>query len=87
MPKFNSDEFIGWLQDKWGDRKCPLCGAQKWNVSDTVFELREFHQGDIIVGGAPIAPVIPVTCSNCGNTVLVNAILSKAIDPKRKEEE
>ena len=47
-----------------------------WNVSDKVFELREYHDGNMVIGGSPIVPVVPVTCDNCGNTVLVNSIIS-----------
>jgi len=40
----------------------------------------------MIIGGVPIVPVIPVTCSNCGNTVLVNALMTKAITPPTNKE-
>lgn len=86
MAKFNSDNFLTHLRNKWADRSCPLCGVGNWNVSDSVYELREFHEGNIVLGGGPIIPVVPVTCSNCGNTIMVNAILSGAVEkPKEKE--
>lgn len=86
MAKFKSEEFLKHLREKWKGRPCPLCGVGNWNVSDSVYELREFHDGNLVLGSGPILPVVPVTCSNCGNTVLVNALLSKAVEhPKRKE--
>ncbi len=56
-----------------------MCGKGPWNVQEKVFQLNEFHQGGFVVGG-PLIPVIPVSCENCGHTVLVNAIIAGALD-------
>jgi hypothetical protein len=61
-----------------------MCGTGNWNVSDSIFELREYNQGNLVVGGGPIIPIIPITCDNCGNTVFVNAILAGLIEQKSK---
>ncbi len=76
MTDFQPDRLIKHLKDKWQNRPCPLCGVGNWNVSEKVFEIREFNHGDMIIGAGPIIPLIPVTCSNCGNVVLVNAIIA-----------
>ena len=73
-----SKEIISFLKEKWGERACPMCGKGPWSVQDRVFQLTEFHQGNLVVGG-PLIPVIPVSCGNCGHTVLVNAIISGAM--------
>ena len=57
-----------------------MCNHGNWSVQDTVFELRPFHGGSMVIGSGPLVPVIPVTCNNCGNTVLLNAIITGAID-------
>jgi hypothetical protein len=85
MTKFDSARFIDYLKSKWEGRACPLCGVGNWNVSESIFELREFNKEAFVIGGAPIVPVIPVTCANCGNTVLVNAIISGALESDKKE--
>lgn len=75
MKKADSNEIINFLNTKWSGVSCPLCGGREWSVTDKFFELREFQDGNIIIGGnSAITPVIPVTCKNCGNTVLINAI-------------
>ena len=74
MAKINQDNLINILNDKWNGRGCPMCGVGSWIVSDKVFELREFNNGDLVVGGCPIIPIVTVTCSNCGNTVLINPL-------------
>jgi hypothetical protein len=80
MSELKSEKMINHLKHKWQGRKCPMCNGGTWNVSDRVYELREYHGGKLVVGGSPIVPVVPVTCDNCGNTVLVNAIVSEAVE-------
>ena len=43
----------------------------------------------MVVGG-PLIPLVPVTCNNCGYTIVVNAILAGALPgplplPEKKE--
>lgn len=78
MNKINGQELINYLNDKWHGARCPLCGEGNWSVTDKVFELREFNDGNFVLGGpnSAITPVIPVTCANCGNTVFINALVT-----------
>ncbi|NQT96572.1 MAG: hypothetical protein HQ562_02405 [Candidatus Marinimicrobia bacterium] len=85
MGNINPQQVIEHLQSKWGESKCPLCNSGKWSVSDNIYELRQYNKGKLVIGKIPIVPVIPITCDNCGNTILVNAIIVKAIDPSEKE--
>jgi len=82
MTKIDSQKVINHLRSKW-TQPCPMCQATDWNVQGVVFELREFHEGSMVIGG-PIIPVVPVTCGNCGNTILVNAILAGAVEHKEE---
>lgn len=75
MKKSSGQEIINFLNDKWRGAVCPLCKGREWNVSGEIFELREFNNGDLVIGGkSKIFPVIPVTCKNCGNTVFISAL-------------
>ena len=76
MAKYDGDELIQHLNTKWKNQPCPLCGTRQWNVQDKTFELREFHGGNLVLGSGPIIPIIPVICTNCGNTVLVNPLVA-----------
>lgn len=58
-----------------------MCGVSNWSVHDSTFQLTEFNQGSIVIGG-PVIPIIPVSCTNCGNTILVNAIIAGFIKPE-----
>lgn len=53
------------------------CSGENWILNDKIFELREFNEGNFVLGGqnSSIFPVIAVSCSKCGNTHFFNAIL------------
>jgi hypothetical protein len=79
MANIDLEKLIQHLEDKWEGRRCPLCGGGSWDVSDNLYELREFHEGGWGIGelpGVPVVPVVPVTCDNCGNTILVSSIVA-----------
>lgn len=83
--KVNIDKVIEHLNIKWGNSSCPMCGSNNWNVSDKVFKIHEFHDRTLITGSGSVFPVIPVSCNNCGNSVMVNAIMSGGIERQKKE--
>jgi len=62
------------LNQKWrGGKFCPVCGTNGWNVEPQLAELRFLSVGGFAIGG-PVIPLVVVTCNNCGNTILINAI-------------
>jgi hypothetical protein len=75
MAKFDGSKAIEHLRTKWAGRPCPMCGVNNWSVQDSTYQLLEFNQGTLVVGG-PVIPIVPVVCNNCGNTILVNAIIA-----------
>jgi len=84
MNNYDHDKFIEHLGHKWGKKVCPMCGANRWGVSDKAMELREFNQGNLVVGGS-IQPLIPVNCGNCGYTILVNGLIAGVIERGKEE--
>ena len=75
------------VQSKWKPPyTCSCCGANNWNITQEVYQLTTFAGGAMIVGG-PIVPLAPVTCNNCGNTILLNALIAGIVDPQPKKEE
>lgn len=81
--------LIDKLNQIWpAPRKCPVCQNQQWNISDTIFELREFQEGNLLIGGdSRIYPVITVTCMNCGNTLFLNALSLEIVKPPAPKEQ
>jgi hypothetical protein len=61
------DAAVEWLQGRWGEgTQCPYCGNPNWEVGTPV---------DIALrSGEALSPHFPVMCTNCGNTVFINAI-------------
>lgn len=73
-------KLLEYLEQKWGrDSRCPMCGHKSWTVHDTTFEIREFNEGNMVLGG-PVIPVVTIMCTNCGNTLFVNALQAGAVE-------
>ena len=81
------DQMIEHLRQTWGERSCLWCQGDDWSVGDDVFELRKYAGGGLMVGGAPVVPVVPVTCNKCGNTVLINAIVGSVMSSEGEKKE
>jgi hypothetical protein len=77
-----------WLEEHWGTEEgkgaCPMCGTNSWTLGDAA-ELRAYEEGVLHIGGR-VYPVMPVVCVNCGNTVLINAILAGVLQPDTEPE-
>ena len=60
---------------------CQLCGSNNWTFTDTVFQAPEFFN-DKVVFNSKTYPFITLTCTNCGNTFFINAIVAGVVDRK-----
>lgn len=59
---------IAWLSEQWGTHKpCPYCGNAEWTVG-------------LPIKWAGPAPVFTVTCNQCANTVLINAVAAGVLE-------
>lgn len=81
------EAVIKFLESKWKGSTCPLCKTGNWLIQNHVYELRRFFFGNLNLNEGPIVPVVTVSCNNCGNTILVNAITAGAIPPAPKQDE
>lgn len=66
---------------------CPICGGTQWIISDTIFEIREFNMGNMVIGGAnsAIIPMIPISCANCGYMRFLSAIKLGIINSQHEQ--
>lgn len=74
---------LDYLLKKWPNpRECPICHENSWVVG-AVYSLRRFTDGEPTNSDdrGRIFPVTPVTCVNCGYTMLFNSIVANAVDP------
>ena len=70
-PEFNAQLIVDHIQLRWKDIPCPMCKSNSWVVYDREYKLVEFNKKSSTNGKAMV-PVVPVSCKNCGNTLLVN---------------
>ncbi len=80
------EKFEKWLDLHWksGDG-CPVCKHNYWTINDSVFELREFNEGKLILKGSVI-PVVVLTCERCGYVFYFNAINAGLVAPSKKND-
>jgi translation initiation factor 2 beta subunit (eIF-2beta)/eIF-5 len=72
--------IIGQIQKVWKTNiKCPICQKIAKREIAGIMELRDYHEGNFIVGGG-VTPVVTVVCSECGSTQLFNAIKLGIVD-------
>ena len=74
--KVDHKKVNAWLDEHWkGDRACPVCGNNRWAVSDTVMEMRNFvRSGRLTPGDEMICPMVALFCDTCSHTMLFSAI-------------
>lgn len=76
--KVNQEKLKNYIK-KLHATQCPLCGEANWGFSDKIFQLMEFDLEAIKLDGS-VFPVLPLTCSNCGNTYFINVLQANLID-------
>jgi hypothetical protein len=69
------DRLLETLDAVWPDPKiCPLCRNTTWDTLDIVFELKSYAPEGEREEEQTVMPLVPLTCKNCGNTILINVI-------------
>ena len=54
---------------------CPVCGNHTWQVQDNYVLIPVPQEAGGTTPGGSGLPCIPILCSNCGNTLLLNLII------------
>ncbi|MBU1202712.1 hypothetical protein KKH39_01575 [Patescibacteria group bacterium] len=87
LNKEQQKKLLEKLQESWpAPKACSVCKHNEWDISDIIFELREFHGGNMVIGGkSNITPVVYATCRNCGNTLFFNALKLDLIEKNAEE--
>lgn len=66
------------LNSKWKNHKCRQCDANSWAIDGVVQLSLSNSPGALVIGGANL-PTAALTCRNCGNTLLVNLVISGVV--------
>jgi len=64
------DKFLAWLNSRWRNPSCTVCGENNWHIGERPLEMKE-SQG--VFQGEKVFNFVPVTCNNFGNTLLFNS--------------
>ena len=65
---------------------CSVCGTKQWSVNNLITEMREFQNGNFILGGdSAIMPFVSLTCEHCGHTIFINAIRAGVVSPNNSK--
>jgi len=80
-------EIINKLNEYWQNRPCEVCGNNKWELDNILFETREFHGPTTILGSGALKPFVTAMCANCGNTKFFNAIKLGVLDSTKPNQE
>ena len=46
-------ELSNKLKQKWAGRTCPMCQKGNWIIQENCFQLIEFNNGSLVMGGPP----------------------------------
>jgi hypothetical protein len=80
------EKLVAFVKAKWKPPiQCNCCKENNWDIAHEVFQIIQFTPGGIALGG-PIVPLAPVTCTNCGNTILINALVADIVEQPKTEE-
>ena len=75
------------FEENWKNKKCPFCEGKEWAFSDKIFEIREFQEGSLILGGdSSILPIIVFICEKCSHAVFLSAIKLGLLNNGNKNE-
>ena len=80
------NKVIEFFDKKWGEfKQCPVCKQSDWTVFERVYDVREYHEEGMVLGGGAI-PFVVTSCTNCGNTRFFNAIIVGVVKPQGQKE-
>ena len=52
---------------------CAICGNRKWATHGHFFEVRDYNDGNLVMGG-PVIPMAALECLSCGHVLFLNAL-------------
>lgn len=76
LSDLHRERFKRWIDERTTlIGKCPVCGNRHWTLLNHFVEVPIYRGGNMLVGGESY-PNVGLLCSNCGNTQLINAVVS-----------
>ena len=73
--KIESEKAQEWFNKNWqGSKLCPICENKQWQLVEEFVEIRNYNPNPD--GQAGVYPSALIVCVNCGNTLIINAIVA-----------
>jgi predicted nucleic-acid-binding Zn-ribbon protein len=88
----NRMKVIQWLDSHWKSptrtaKNCLICGVTKWSIPEDFTWMATVGVGGSLNLGGDYFAFVPITCTNCGNTLFFNARIMGLLPVKKREEE
>lgn len=65
---------------------CAFCNQTDFTIVDKLFELREFHDGNLVLGAnSSTIPAVVLICNNCSEIRLFSALKLGVLDNTEKK--
>lgn len=76
------EKIINLIGEKWIRQGCcPMCNHSGLSIENRIYELREFNNGNVVIGGNQATiPVAVIICPECGNTMFINVLAAGVIN-------
>ena len=79
------ERALAWLNEKWTQKDCPFHGPTNWDLRAAPGEVATVDGSDLTPGAA-VYPFLMATCTICGYTVLVNALIAGVVRAQPPDE-
>lgn len=71
-----TDKLLARVNERIGrPRPCAVCGKTEWTIEPKVVNLSLSTTPHAVVLGGPQLPNVPLVCTHCGNTHLLNVLV------------
>ena len=65
-----------WLNEKWVNPTCPMCGGSSWNAHDDLYCILSLSESGSVMWNGGLLPIVIITCKSCACVVFVSTVLS-----------
>lgn len=88
MDKEKIEKVTKFIKKYYENYECPVCHKSEWVLGSHIYQMPEFFDNDMdkLFKKTSTFPVLPISCDECGYTVLVSAITCGAVSPDQEAE-
>jgi hypothetical protein len=85
MDEKRAKEIRAWLDKQPWEGPCPVCGTSRWTLGEDLLQVLPLSPlGEPPISGR-VYPFFALLCSECGYTMLFNAVVAGLLPPSDDE--